>query len=157
MKEIHGSRIKYQIRSCITRRYLKVMVCGSIGYGGVDEIRRMYSVLHRNGYEIIDHLVQKGMDYSDIRDFRDKRELSRKIVNHDLRCIKKIDVIIVLTNGPSYGAAIEMIIAKEMTKKVILLAKNPVPSPWPINFADYIVTSDNQLTKLLDNLQKNLG
>ena len=62
-----------------------------------------------------------------------------------------------LTNGPSYGAAIEMIIAKEMTKKVILLAKNPVPSPWPINFADYIVTSDNQLTKLLDNLQKNMG
>jgi hypothetical protein len=133
------------------------MVCGSIGYGGIDEIRQMYSVLHSNGYEVVDHLIQKGMDYSDIQDFRDKRELSYKIVNHDLQCIKKVDVIIVLTNGPSYGAAIEMIIAKEMTKKVILLAKNPVPSPWPINFADYIVTSDNQLTKLLDNLQKNMG
>jgi hypothetical protein len=73
------------------------MVCGSIGYGGIDEIRQMYSVLHHNGYEVVDHLVQKGMDYSDIQDFRDKMELSHKIVNHDLQCIKKVDVIIVLT------------------------------------------------------------
>jgi hypothetical protein len=53
------------------------MVCGSIGYGGVDKIRRMYSLLHQTGFDIVDHLVHKGMDYSNIRDFRDKKELSQ--------------------------------------------------------------------------------
>ncbi|MPZ08387.1 MAG: hypothetical protein GEU26_18565 [Nitrososphaeraceae archaeon] len=60
------------------------MVCGSIGYGGVDKIRRMYAVLHQKGFDIVDHLVRKGMDYSDIGDFRDKKELSQQIVSHDL-------------------------------------------------------------------------
>ena len=40
---------------------LKVMVCGSIGYGGVDEIRRLYKVLKEKKYGIVDHLVEKGM------------------------------------------------------------------------------------------------
>ena len=47
------------------------MVCGSIGYGGVDEIRRMYSLLHQKGFDIVDHLVHKRMDFSDIGQFRD--------------------------------------------------------------------------------------
>lgn len=132
------------------------MVCGSIGYGGVNEIKQMYSMLHHKGYEIIDHLVAKGMDYSDIRDFRDKKELSHKIVSHDLQYIKKADVIIVLTNSPSYGTAIEMFIAKNLTKNVILLAKDPVPTPWPVNFSDYIVTTDDELIKLLDKLRKRM-
>jgi nucleoside 2-deoxyribosyltransferase len=131
------------------------MVCGSIGYGGVNEIKQMYSMLHHKGYEIVDHLVHKGMDYSDIRDFRDKKELSHKIVSHDLQYIKKADVIIVLTNSPSYGTAIEMFIAKSLSKNVILLAKDPVPTPWPVNFSDYIVTTDDELIKLLDKLRKN--
>ena len=53
---------------------MRVIVCGSIGYGGVDKIRRMYAALHQKGIDIVDHLVHKGMDYSDIRDFRDKKE-----------------------------------------------------------------------------------
>jgi hypothetical protein len=69
------------------------MVCGSIGYGGVDKIRRMYAVLSRKGFDIVDHLVHKGMDYSDIGDFRDKKELSQQIVSHDLQYMKKADVI----------------------------------------------------------------
>jgi hypothetical protein len=40
------------------------MVCGSIGYGGVNEIRRMYSLLLEKGFDIVDHLVHKGMDYA---------------------------------------------------------------------------------------------
>ena len=130
------------------------MVCGSIGYGGVDRIRRMYSLLLEKGFDIVDHLVRKGMDYSDIRDFRDKKELSQQIVSHDLQFVEKADVIVVIANRPSYGTAIEMYVAKNSNKKVILLANDPVPTPWPVNFSDYIVGSEDDLIILLDMLRK---
>lgn len=65
------------------------------------------------------------MDYSDITDFRDKRELYWQIVNHDREYMKKADVLVVLANKSSYGAAIEMFVAN-CGKKIILLAKDPV-------------------------------
>jgi nucleoside 2-deoxyribosyltransferase len=132
------------------------MVCGSIGYrGGTDDIRNMYSLLESRGFSIINHTSQNdGMDYSGIKDFRDRIELSRQIVNHDLEYIEKTDAIVVIANGPSYGTAIEMFIAKKSGKKVILLAKDPLPTPWPINFSDYRVTNECELIKLLDQLQR---
>ena len=129
------------------------MVCGSIGYGGINEIRRLYALLREKGYDIVDHLIEKGMDYSDINDFRDKKELSHEIIKHDLEYVNKSDIIIVLANSPSYGTAMEMLIAKEGGKKVIVLAKDPIPSPWPINFSDFIVKDESELIKLLDKLK----
>jgi nucleoside 2-deoxyribosyltransferase len=131
---------------------LRIIVCGSIGYGGIDEIRRIYSLLLEKEFDIVDHLVHKGMDYSDIRDFRDKKELSQQIVSHDLQFIEKADVIVVLANRPSYGTAIEMYIAKNSNKKVILLAKDPLPTPWPVNFSDYLVRNEDDLIILLKKL-----
>lgn len=130
------------------------MVCGSIGYGGVDKIRQMYTILRRKGFEIVDHLVHKGMDYSDVRDFRNKKELSQQIVSHDLQYIEKADVIIVVANGPSYGTGIEMYIAKNLNKKVILLANDPVPTPWPVNFSDYITRNEDGLITLVEQLRR---
>ena len=132
------------------------MVCGSIGYGGVDEIRRIYSLLHQKGFDIVDHLVHKRMDYSDIADFRDMKELSQQIVNHDLQFVEKTDVIVVVANRPSYGTAIEMYIAKNSNKKVILLASVPVPTPWPVNFSDYVVRNEGDLIALLEELRKEI-
>jgi nucleoside 2-deoxyribosyltransferase len=132
------------------------MVCGSIGYGGVDKIRRMYLLLLEKGFDIVDPLVHKGMDYSDIQDFRDKKELSQQIVSHDLQFVEKADVIIVIANRPSYGTAIEMYIAKNSYKKVILLANDPVPTPWPVNFSDYIVRDEDDLIILLEELRKEI-
>ena len=129
------------------------MICGSIGYGGVNEIRRLYALLREKGYDIVDHLIEKGMDYSDINDFRDKKELSHEIIRHDLEYVNKSDIIIVVANSPSYGTAMEMLIAKEGGKKVIVLAKDPIPSPWPINFSDFIVKDESELIKLLDKLK----
>jgi nucleoside 2-deoxyribosyltransferase len=128
------------------------MVCGSIGYGGIDKIRKMYSLLRRKGFDIVDHLVHKGMDYSDIGDFRDKKELSQQIVNYDLQVVEKADVIVVIANRPSYGTAIEMYIARHSNKKVILLANDPVPTPWPVNFSDYVVRNEGDLIILLEKL-----
>ena len=133
---------------------MQIMVSGSIGYGGIDEIGWLYSFLLKEGFCIVDHLVSKGADYSDIKDFRDKKDLSHQIVNHDLEYVKKADVLVVLANRPSYGTAIEMFIAKSVGKRVILLAKDPVPTPWPINFADDITTSEEELIKLLHSLEQ---
>ncbi len=130
------------------------MVCGSIGYGGIDDIRRIYTFLDTKGFDIVDHIVGKGKDYSDIKDFRNKKELSQQIVNHDLEYVKKADVLVVLASMPSYGAAIEMFVAKNSGKKIILLAKDPVPTPWSINFSDYVVTTVEELIKLLWDLKK---
>jgi len=128
---------------------MKIMVCGSIGYGGVDEIKKFYSILEKEGFEILNHIISKEMDYSDIKDFRFQKELSAKIVEHDLGFLNQVDLIVVLANKASYGTAIEMFVAKQSGKKVILLAKNPIPTPWPIYFSDTIVTSQEALITLL--------
>ena len=120
----------------------------------IDDIRNMYLFLKSKGFSITSHLTQdETMNYSDITDFRNKENLSRQIVNHDLRYIKKTDVIVVIGNGPSYGAAIEMFVAKKSGKKVILFAKDPIPTPWPINFSDYRVKNEDELIELLHKLQ----
>ena len=129
------------------------MVCGSIGYGGINEIKNMYTSLLNHGFSIVDHIVHKGMDYSHITDFRDKQDLSSKIVQHDLKYIESSDLVIVIANGPSYGTAIEMFVAKSLGKKIILFAKDPVPTPWPVYFSDHIVTSEDQLVRILHNLE----
>jgi hypothetical protein len=69
---------------------MQIMISGSIGYGGFEEIGRLYSFLLKEDFGIVDHLVSKGADYSDIKDFRDKKELSHQIVNHDLEYVEKL-------------------------------------------------------------------
>lgn len=149
------SLIKYQLRGeqdfnifTVIEFYLKVMVCGSIGYGGVDEIRRPYNLIHEKGFDVVNHLVEKGMDYSDIDDFRDKIELCQEIVKHDLEYVNKVDIRVILASSPSYGTAMEMLIAKDKGKRIILLAKDKVPTPWPINFSDFIVRGEQELFEL---------
>jgi hypothetical protein len=131
---------------------LKIMVCGSIGYGKIDELKKFYKILKDNGFDVLDHISKIGMDYSDIKDFRDKKDLASKIVRNDMGFIAKSDAIVVLANLPSYGAAIEMQIAKNAGKKVILFAPKPLPTPWPVEFSDYIAKSKEALFEILRNL-----
>ena len=131
---------------------MKIMVCGSIGHGGIGDIRYFHSLLKKEGFDIIDHISAEGIDYSDTRDFRDKKDFSSKIVNHDLEYVKESDVLVILANRPSFGTAIEMFVAKNSKKPVIVFAKESVPTPWPINFSDYIVTAEEELITLLHQL-----
>ena len=128
------------------------MVCGSIGHGGIGDIRYFHSLLKKEGFDIIDHISVEGMDYSDTRDFRDKKDFSSKIVNHDLEYVKESDILVILAYRPSFGTAIEMFVAKNSKKPVIVFAKESVPTPWPINFSDYIVTAEEELITLLRQL-----
>jgi hypothetical protein len=42
-----------------------------------------------------------------------------------------------------------MFVAKSLGKKIILFAKDPVPTPWPVHFSDHIATSEDQLFLIL--------
>jgi nucleoside 2-deoxyribosyltransferase len=136
---------------------MKVLVCGSIGYGGVDRIRNIQTLLRNEGITVIDQISEKGMDYTGITDFRDKPDLSAKIVEHDLTFVEKSDVIVVVSNGPSYGTAIEMYIAKRSGKKVITLCEDEVPTPWLIFLSNYIVKTKRDLIDLLRKSQMLVG
>ncbi len=128
---------------------------GSIGWGGIENIAKMYLLLRKHGFDTLDHITRKGMDYSKIKDFRDRKRLSQKIVDLDLKYVSKADVLVLISDPPSFGAAIETWIGKEARKrKVVLLAKTKVPSPWPVAFSDYIVKSERGLFRLLKRLEQ---
>ena len=137
----------------IIRNNMRIMVCGSIGYGGIKEIKNLNAFLVNKGFSVVDHILHKGMNYSQIKDFRDKQDLSFKIINYDLKYIESSDAIVAIMNGPSYGTAIEIFVAKNLGKKIILFAKDPVPTPWPVYFSDHIATSEDQLYRILRNLE----
>ena len=135
---------------------MRIIVCGSIGFGGVQDIKRLYSFLVKNGFKIANHTEEKNMDYSYVRDFKNKKKLAKKIVEYDLNFIKKVDVIVVIFNKPSYGSGIEMYVAKQLKKFVILLAKKQIPTPWAVHFSNLIVTNEKELVAALRKLEAKL-
>ena len=46
-----------------------------------------------------------------------------------------------------------MFVAKSLGKEIILFAKDPVPTPWPVHFSDHIATSEDQLVLILCNIE----
>ena len=128
------------------------MVCGPIGDRGARRILKMIEFLERSGFQIIKQLSKGREDYSHIRDFRRRKQLAHKIIQHDFSCIKKADVFIILPE-PSFGAAIEMFLAKKLKKKVILFSDKPMSSPWPIKFSDFVITNKNDLVTILNRMK----
>lgn len=134
---------------------LSVIVLGSIGYGGIEDIRDMYDFLDRKGFDVIRHVEENGMDYSHVTDFRYEKDLSKKIVQHDLDHVRKADVVIRVHNGrASEGSAIEMCVAKSEGRKVVMLAKRPVPTPWPVHHCDHVVKTKDGLVKTLRRIER---
>lgn len=114
----------------------------------------MYPFLKSKRFSIVNHTIQtEGMDYSDIMDFKDEEELSRQIFSHDLKYIEQTDVIVVIAIGPNYSTATEMFVPKKSGIKAILSAKDPIQTPWTINFSDYIVKNEDELIDLHHELQ----
>ena len=66
------------------------MICGSIGYGGIEKIKKLYDVLKEKGFDTMNHLLEKNMDNSHINDFRDKPELSKDVVEHDIKHVSML-------------------------------------------------------------------
>lgn len=112
---------------------MEIMIRGSIGYGGTEEIKQLYSLLEKEGSTVLNHVISENMYYSFVKDFRYQKELAAKIVAHDLEYVRKADVMVVLANKASYGSAIEIFVERQSGKKIISFAKNSIPTPWPIH------------------------
>jgi nucleoside 2-deoxyribosyltransferase len=130
---------------------LKVIVCGAIADKGISKIRKIQSLLKEKGFHVIDQISDE--DYSKVKDFRDKKNLAEEIVKHDLDFIKESDIVVALIDRPSFGVAMEIYFAKNLGKKVIIMSKRRVPSPWPIAFSDRITRDEEQLMLVLRELQ----
>lgn len=130
---------------------MKVIVCGAIADKGISKIRKIQSLLKEKGFHVIDQISDE--DYSKVKDFRDKKNLAEEIVKHDLDFIKESDIVVALIDRPSFGVAMEIYFAKNLGKKVIIMSKRRVPSPWPIAFSDRITRDEEQLMLVLRELQ----
>lgn len=131
------------------------MVCASIGYGGINKIKELYSKLKHEGFDVVNHIDEEQMDYSNVKDFREQKDLAKKIVEHDLNYLEKADIVIAISNNiPSFGTGIEMYVAQKLRKKVILFSTSELPTPWPVSFSDLVVTNENELFSFLHSLVK---
>lgn len=111
---------------------MKIMVCGSMKGNGITKILKMRKFLEEKGFKTIKQF-SKGKDYSNIRDFREKTTLAKNIIKHDLACIKKADVLVVLPE-PSFGTSIEMFVAKNAKKKLFSFLANQFPVHGQLDF-----------------------
>lgn len=130
---------------------MKIMVCGSIGYGGLDKIKKTQSFLKKHGFTVIDQ-TNKDSGLARFKDFRDEIKLAEKIVKSDLSFVKKSDIIVAITDTPSYGTAMEIFAAKKSGKKIVILCEKKIHTPWPIAFSDHTVKSKKELIKCLKSL-----
>ena len=128
---------------------MKLLVCGPVAHGNIRKIRELQNFLKEEGFNVIDQFREEEMDYSSIRDFRDKKRLAERIVENDLKFVEECDVIVAICDKPSFGTAIEIYYAKKLGKKVIVLNEEAQPSPWPIAFAEQVVRSKEELIKIL--------
>ena len=128
---------------------MKLLVCGPVAHGNIQKIKELQNFLKEEGFNVIDQFREEEMDYSSIRDFRDKKRLAERIVKNDLKFIEECDVIVAICDKPSFGTAIEIYYAKKLGKKVIVLNEEAQPSPWPIAFAEHVVRSKEELIEVL--------
>jgi nucleoside 2-deoxyribosyltransferase len=136
---------------------MKIMVCASIGYGGINKIRELYYNLVKAGFEVLNHIDEKHMDYSKVKDFREQKELAKKIVEHDLNYLKKADTVIAISDGiPSFGTGIEIYVAKKSGKNVVLFSPDELPTPWPVSFSDFVATNEDELFDYLHKVKAKL-
>lgn len=131
---------------------MRVLVCGSIGYGGKEKIREIQQILKEKGFTILDQL---SLDYSEVDDFRNMAELSKKIVERDLELVERADVIVLLADRPSFGAMAEAVVASLKGKIVITFSTSKMRSPWPLYFSRKVVKSVDELIKEIDSILLN--
>ncbi len=125
---------------------MRVIVCGSIGYGGVEDIRRVQDFLREKGFDVIDQLK---FDYTDIGDFRDRKDLWGAVVRTDLELCSEADVIVFVVKRPSFGAMAEVVISSLKGKPIVAYCPEEVRSPWPLYFSDVTVKRIEELPEAI--------
>ena len=60
LADSHGWKLSYTAFFAKTLdKIMKIMVCASIGYGGINKIRELYSKLSKAGFEVLNHIDEK--------------------------------------------------------------------------------------------------
>ncbi|HID90554.1 TPA: hypothetical protein EYP44_01175 [Candidatus Bathyarchaeota archaeon] len=135
---------------------MRVYVAGS--FDTPDDIRRVVrtqGLLREAGIEVLNQL---DVSFIEVRDFRGRAGLARRIVEHDLGLVGRADAVIALADKPSFGTAIEVFFAKHVLKRsVIVLATKPVRSPWVVAFADKVARDEPELVRLVKEMAASSG
>lgn len=130
---------------------MKIIVCGSVGYGGIEKIKSLQEFLREEGHEVIDQF--ENADYSYVDDFRYKDDLCKKIVSRDMSLIDEADILILIADNPSFGSAIEAYKFSMSGKAVIAYAGDKVRSPWSIFFAQKVCGSKEELINVIKSFE----
>lgn len=131
---------------------MKIIVCGSVGYGGMDKIRELQDFLRKKGFVVIDQF--ENADYSYVEDFRENPELCRKIVEKDLEKVGNADVMVLISDTPSFGSAMEAYEFSISGKPVIAYAEDKAKSPWPLFIAREICRTKEELENAIKKIEE---
>ncbi len=129
---------------------MKVIVVGPISEGDREQIKTVQGWIREAGYEVIDQLVFFDVEKDD---FRGSTREASLIVHQDLDLIDQADVLVVLATRPSFGVGSEIMHAVHKGKKIIVLAPEPLRSPWPVGLSNVLI-SELSKEKLIFELKK---
>lgn len=136
---------------------MRVLICGSISYGRREEMEkemdRLQEILRREGFEV---LYWFEYDFSDVEDFRDRRDFCAEMVRGYLELCDMADVLVLIAKHLSFDIMAEVVVAAMKGKPVIAFCPDEVKSPWPIYFANYIAKSENGLILILRGLKEGI-
>ena len=119
---------------------------------GTNEQKRLFYAIKARGYELINpfayEVEKNGSEYYDNANYAH----ARTIVEFDLDLISKCDVVIAYCprKMPTWGTSMEIVRAKDMGKRVIVISDLPHPFLW--FFADEFY---EDLDKFRDGIEWN--
>ena len=111
-------------------------------------------ILIKAGFEVIDPWKREQVLYKgDERCWWDKVP-TFDFIQRDLDDADRCDVMVVYLPIISAGACMEMFYAKQKGKTVIVISEIKCLSPWIIAYSDKVVTSFDQLTSTLKEIEQ---
>jgi 7-cyano-7-deazaguanine reductase len=131
---------------------MKIIVCGSVGYGNMSKIRELQNFLREEGFNVIDQFEKA--DYSYVEDFRANSELCKKIVENDMQKIEEADILVLISDHPSFGSAMEAYKFSMSGKPVIAYAEDKVRSPWPLFVARRVCRNKEELEDAIRGIKE---
>jgi len=118
----------------------------------MDKIKELQDFLREKGFNVIDQFEKA--DYSYVEDFREDSELCRKIVENDMRKIGEADVLVLISDSPSFGSAMEAYKFSTSGKPVIAYAEDKARSPWPLFIARSVCRNKEELERAIREVKE---
>ncbi len=135
----------------LKNRRLRIYLAGPI-FGTTEEDQKWRQYVKKDlsatGYKVIDPL--------ELRDYRgQEKEKAFEIVEKDLKDLKKSDILLIYAPKPSWGTAMEVVYAYLQSKQIITVAPEKEISPWLKYHTDILVSSFEEMLKVLEKIKRN--